>query len=83
MLSLLRAFQKCPESIHHEDDEMSYVLSELQAIKQDTIHLVSDNAFEKLAYSYAFAQVRYSSVTIARNLLSHSFFFLSWAFIMF
>lgn len=43
----------------HENDEMSYVWSEKQGIRQDTIHLVSDNIFEKLAYSYAFAQVHY------------------------
>eukprot|EP01069_Polyplicarium_translucidae_P012598 Polyplicarium_translucidae@DN5377_c0_g1_i1.p1 len=39
-----------------EEDDMNYIRADRRAIKQDTIHLVTDEIFERLAYSYAFAQ---------------------------
>jgi len=39
-----------------EFDDMNYVWSQMSAIRQDNIHLVTSNTFEQLAYSYAFAQ---------------------------
>jgi hypothetical protein len=36
---------------------MNFALDDKQGIRQDTIHIVTDDMFEKLGYSYAFAQV--------------------------
>ena len=60
ILNFLRPFQKGADEggIQYEEDEMNYVRSNFRRIQQDRIHLESENNFEKLAYSYAFAQVR-------------------------
>ncbi|CEL92988.1 unnamed protein product [Vitrella brassicaformis CCMP3155] len=39
-----------------EEDDMSYVWGDKPQIRKDTMHLVTSDMFEKLAYSYAFAQ---------------------------
>lgn len=55
LLAVLEAFLKEP-SPSVEEDSMSYVWAYERAIKQDIIHLQSSDSFERLAYSYAFAQ---------------------------
>ncbi|XP_053991352.1 uncharacterized protein LOC128883234 [Hylaeus volcanicus] len=56
VLNLLRHFQKKPYQRKYEEDEMNFALDDKQGIRQDTIHIVTDDMFEKLGYSYAFAQ---------------------------
>lgn len=54
----MEPFVKEPLGPKREEDNMSYVWSDRATIKADHIHLVTPNIFERLAYSYAFAQVR-------------------------
>nr|CEL67992.1 TPA: Os07g0694800 protein, related [Neospora caninum Liverpool] len=56
LIRLMEPFVKESLGSKREDDTMSYVWSERATIKADHIHLVTPNVFERLAYSYAFAQ---------------------------
>ncbi|EZG51723.1 ACR, YagE family protein, partial [Gregarina niphandrodes] len=57
LLGLLEPYLQNPlPQEKQESDSMSYVSSYNQTIKQDIIHLTSQATFERLAYSYAFAQ---------------------------
>eukprot|EP01056_Protomagalhaensia_sp_Gyna25_P001953 Protomagalhaensia_sp_Gyna_25__1952@NODE_203_length_4429_cov_86_930296_g157_i0_p2_GENE_NODE_203_length_4429_cov_86_930296_g157_i0NODE_203_length_4429_cov_86_930296_g157_i0_p2_ORF_typecomplete_len358_score35_81DUF155/PF02582_14/7_4e55_NODE_203_length_4429_cov_86_930296_g157_i026113684 len=55
LLVVLEAFLKDP-SPTIEEDSMNYTWAFERKIKQDIIHLHSNDPFERLAYSYAFAQ---------------------------
>eukprot|EP00920_Eleutheroschizon_duboscqi_P031156 GHVT01075329.1.p1 GENE.GHVT01075329.1~~GHVT01075329.1.p1 ORF type:complete len:278 (+),score=4.42 GHVT01075329.1:1309-2142(+) len=56
IMAILEPFIREPLYEKVEEDDMNYVWADRAAIKQDHIHLVSEDIFERLAYSYAFAQ---------------------------
>ena len=57
LIDAITPFLKEPLCAKREEDDMNYVWAERAAIRGDHIHLVTSNMFERLAYSYAFAQV--------------------------
>ncbi|OEH75267.1 putative family cog1723 domain-containing protein [Cyclospora cayetanensis] len=56
LIAFMHPFLKEPLGDRKEDDTMTYVWGDRATIKADSIHLVTTNVFECLAYSYAFAQ---------------------------